>query len=284
LITALVAESGFEITARMKSDYNHLSPTVSVFPHTTVGNVGIPLNAFRHPEGLRTRASLYDTPGIEGDSAYLNGFIDDEYTRAVSLLKVGGFQRPPDRLTPGFPMSIFKLTSGRSVILGGMIRLDLLECTAHPNTPDNPHIRITPFTNLPVHQTSPEKAQLILEEPPSSFWSRKSKIEIVTKHAMAKHMLDALELEIKSTGNAERNTIEIVIAGLGFIAIGGNFGLAKIKVWTPAGRGVGIRRPIVEKIGTGYSLDVVRKKKIGRMIMLGRKSTNAKLPPTELVE
>lgn len=92
----------------MKSDYNHLSPTVSVFPHTTVGNVRIPLNAFRHPDGLRTRASLYDTPGIEGDSAYLNGFIDDEYTRAVSLLKVGGFQRPPDRLTPGFPMSIFQ--------------------------------------------------------------------------------------------------------------------------------------------------------------------------------
>lgn len=170
------------------------------------------------------------------------------------------------------------------MILGGMVRLDLLECTAHPNTPNNPHIRITPYTNLPIHQTSPEKAQLILEEPPSSFWSRKSKIEIVTKNAMAEHMLEALELEIKSTGNAERNTIEIVIAGLGFIAIGGNFEMAKIKVWTPGGRGVGIRRPIVQNIGKGYSLDIVRKKKIGRMIMLGRKSTNAKLPPTELLE
>ena len=101
---------------------------------------------------------------------------------------------------------------------------------------------------------------------------------------MAKHMLEALELDIKSTGNAERNTIEIVVAGLGFIAIGGNFETAKIKVWTPGGRGVGIRRPVVERIGVGYSLDVVRKKKIGRMIMLGWKSTNAKLPAKELQE
>src|SRR5215471_19042877 len=104
---------------------------MSVFPHTTLGNVEIPLNALRHPEGLQTGASLFDTPGIEGDSAYLNSFIDNEYPRAVSLLKVGGFQRPPESMAPGSPTSISKLTSGRSMILGGMIRLDLLECTAH---------------------------------------------------------------------------------------------------------------------------------------------------------
>ena len=106
VITAMVAASGFVKTARKESEYRHLSPTVSVFPHTTVGNVEIPLNAFKHPEGLQTGASLFDTPGIEGDSAYFNSFIDDEYTRAVSLLKVGGFQRPPDSMTAGSSMSL----------------------------------------------------------------------------------------------------------------------------------------------------------------------------------
>lgn len=80
-------------------------------------------------------------------------------------------------------------------------------------------------------------------------------------------MQTALELDIKSTGNSERNTIEIVFAGLGFVAIGGNFGEAKVRVMTPEGRGVGVRRPVVERIMGGFSLDVVKRKKVGRMIL-----------------
>ena len=164
------------------------------------------------------------------------------------------------------------------MLLGGLIRIDLLECEAHDSTPQSSHIRITSFTNLPLHLTSPEKADAILAEPPSSFWSRKSKIEVVTKSAMGKIILEALVLDVKSTGNAERNTIEIVFAGLGFVALGGNFKSAKLQVWTPNGLGVAVRRPIVERIGKGFSLDVVRKKKTGRLIMLGRKAIGAKLP------
>jgi hypothetical protein len=61
------------------------------------------------------------------------------------------------------------------------------------------------------------------------------------------------------------------------VAIGGNFLHAKIKVWSPGGRGVGVRRPIVDKLSAGCRLDVVRRKKIGRLIMLGRKAIGAEV-------
>ena len=107
IIAAMVGASGHAQKANSTSQYKDISPTVSVFPHTTVGFVQIPLNALKHPQGFETQASLFDTPGVEGDSAYLNGFIDNEYSRAVSLLKVGGFQRPPDSMTPGIAHQAF---------------------------------------------------------------------------------------------------------------------------------------------------------------------------------
>jgi hypothetical protein len=162
------------------------------------------------------------------------------------------------------------------MVLGGLVRIDLLECEGHPLTPQNLHIRITSFSNLPLHITSTEKAEAVFNESPSSFWSRKSKIEVVTKHAMAKDLSIALEMDLKSTGNAERNTIEVVFAGLGFVAIGGNFSSAKLRIWTPAGRGVAIRRPVVERIGGPYSLDVVKRKKVGRLIMFSKNSIDVK--------
>jgi ribosome biogenesis GTPase A len=101
IIGALMVASGIHKTPRMNSQYQHISPTVSIYPRTTLGNVELPLLAFKHPESPRTRASLFDTPGVEGDSAYLNSLINEDYSSAVSLLKVGGFQRPPDSLTAG---------------------------------------------------------------------------------------------------------------------------------------------------------------------------------------
>lgn len=157
------------------------------------------------------------------------------------------------------------------MVLGGLIKIDLLECDALLESGQEAHIRITPFTNLPVHFTSHEKAAAIFDTDPAMFWSRKSSIETVTTRAMGKDLRTALELEVKSTGNSERNTIEIVLAGMGFIAIGGNFARAKIAVWTPAGRGVGVRTPIVLLIGKGYSLRPVKRQKVTRMINLGKK-------------
>jgi hypothetical protein len=157
------------------------------------------------------------------------------------------------------------------MVLGGIVRIDLLEFEPHLSSPEADHIRITPFTNLPIHITSHEKAAAIFHELPAIFWSRKSSIETVTTRALGKDMLTALELDVKSTGNSERNTTEIVIAGLGFIAIGGNFGRAKLAIWTPEGRGVGIRQPIVQRIASGFSRRVVKTKKVIRMINLGKK-------------
>jgi hypothetical protein len=76
------------------------TPTISVYPYTTLGNVAIPLEAFRSPVGP-SRGFLYDTPGIQGASAYLSSLVSHEYMRNVSLQKVAGFQRPAEKLKPG---------------------------------------------------------------------------------------------------------------------------------------------------------------------------------------
>ena len=146
------------------------------------------------------------------------------------------------------------------MILGGIFQLDLLECVPHPSSSD-PHIRITTFTNLPTHKTSHAKAEVIMKTHPSSFNARKTSIELVTSKPLSEHLKVALELSIKSTGNSERNTLEIVLAGLGFIAIGGNFESAKIRVWSPEGRGVGVRRPIVQRINGGFRLNIIKRRK-----------------------
>jgi ribosome biogenesis GTPase A len=104
IVASMLQESGIAKTTRLKSDYKFLSPTVSVFPHTTVGLVKVPLNAFRTPKG-RTRGSLFDTPGIDGDSAFFSQFIAHDYSRAVSLLKRGGFQRAPEKIVVGNSLS-----------------------------------------------------------------------------------------------------------------------------------------------------------------------------------
>lgn len=102
IIECMVKRSGLKKSStRLSSKYGHLSPTVSIFPQTTLGNVEIPLKVFKHPQGLETRAMLYDTPGIEGVNAYFNNFIERDYLKATSLLRVGGFQRPPDSMKSG---------------------------------------------------------------------------------------------------------------------------------------------------------------------------------------
>ena len=136
------------------------------------------------------------------------------------------------------------------------MRFDVLECTAHPSMPGLPHIRLTLFSNLPPHFTNPEKAEIILNKDPAEFFDKKSKIEIVTNRPMAPELRVALEMEVQSTKNVTKNTIEVVIAGMGFIAIGGNFLHAKIRVWAPKGKGIGVRRPIVTTIGGNQSREI----------------------------
>lgn len=154
------------------------------------------------------------------------------------------------------------------MMLGGMIKIDLISCTPHPSsiTTSPPHIRLTPFTNLPPHLTSTLKSQHILSLPPTHFIQSHSLIEVVTSQSVGPSLQTTLDLKVKSTGNSERNTIEIVFAGLGWVSIGGNFGSAVIKVQSPEGRGVGVRRPVVERIGAGDSLEVVRRRKVGRVV------------------
>jgi hypothetical protein len=137
---------------------------------------------------------------------------------------------------------------GQSLVLGGLVRIDLVSIEPHPTTTKNPHIRITSFTNLPQHITSTAKAESLFNQTPQHYKRTNSSIEVCVVRALGPEMEVAATLDVKSTGNSARNTIEIVIAGLGFVALGGNFLRAKVVVFTPRGRGVGVRRALVDRI------------------------------------
>jgi hypothetical protein len=83
-------------------------PTISVFPHTTVGDVEIPMGRMKyykrddsHKKIPMPWGKIVDTPGIEGDSSFLYSFIDPQYSNDLNLFKVIGFKRIPQSLRSG---------------------------------------------------------------------------------------------------------------------------------------------------------------------------------------
>jgi len=103
------------------SSNRHFAPTSSIYPHTTLANVQLPVDLFmKRGESTYSPASVYDTPGFDGDQAYLQSFIDVEYERAVSLIKVGGFQRPADNMRPGSLVPPKSPSCRYSTFMGGL--------------------------------------------------------------------------------------------------------------------------------------------------------------------
>ena len=97
-------------------EFRRLAPTASRFPHTTMSNVEIPWQDFTKylqtpefekqfqgaPEGWQTGTGVVvDTPGFDEDHTFLQSFIDEEYELNMSLTRVGGFQRPADKMRAG---------------------------------------------------------------------------------------------------------------------------------------------------------------------------------------
>ena len=126
VIKAMVEVGGSKKKKGQSTQYQVFSPTTSIFPHTTLANVKIPIKLFKNPQSLQnpSNAHFFDTPSVEGDSAYLNSFIDDEYQKAISLYKVGGFQRPPDSLAQGTPLPLAHSLVQFSVfvfVIGGFV-------------------------------------------------------------------------------------------------------------------------------------------------------------------
>jgi hypothetical protein len=100
----MIHERGIDRNAGMPFEDQRFTPTISVFPHTTLGNVAIPLNTFKSRGHDTVQGNLYDTPGVQGDSAFLASLISHEYARSISLQKLGGFSRPAEMLEAGtFP-------------------------------------------------------------------------------------------------------------------------------------------------------------------------------------
>jgi len=87
------------------------TPTTSLYPHTTIGNIQIPLNAislYNYDRKL-TKASLYDTPGIDGDNSFFFKYLWSAYFKAIGLKKLGGFQRVPQSMTAGISIGLLHL-------------------------------------------------------------------------------------------------------------------------------------------------------------------------------
>src|ERR1700733_8408595 len=97
----MIDKRGIDRNAGITFEDQRLTPTISVFAHTTLGNVAIPLNTFKSRGHETVQGNLYDTPGIQSDSAYLGSLISHEYARSISLQKLGGFSRPAEMLEAG---------------------------------------------------------------------------------------------------------------------------------------------------------------------------------------
>jgi hypothetical protein len=100
IIAAMLHRRLYKELQNLTSDHALLSPTVSVFPHTTLGTVEIPFDVFKQ-DTLTTQAKIYDTPGVECDSTYFAQLLSKEYARPTFPRKRDGFQRPAQILKLG---------------------------------------------------------------------------------------------------------------------------------------------------------------------------------------
>ncbi len=116
------------------SELSEHSTTVSPFPGTTLGLLR------RKMKGARFY--LYDTPGIATSD------------RAVDLLSVECQRKivPSRELT----RKTFKISRGRSVLIGGMFKLDVLN-------DDRPIFQIFTYENVKLHETRSERAKELFE-------------------------------------------------------------------------------------------------------------------------
>ncbi|KAJ1799213.1 nitric oxide associated protein 1 [Coemansia sp. RSA 2399] len=216
----------------------------SHIPGTTMGLSGIPLRHFIKAlvpvEGARPQdrhTNLYDTPGVFSNKSIV-AFLNNQELKMALCSK---------RITP----FSYILGLGKTVLLGGLARIDLLEGPSR--------VYITIFSSVRPHFTNMLRADELARDmesgkptilkPPVGDSER---LQMFPKHKVAvEHSFEGL--------HSRHATIDIALAGIGWVAVTGMFPHAKIRVHTPHGTGACIRPPLMpfeyEKISPHSSVD-----------------------------
>ncbi|KAJ1771256.1 nitric oxide associated protein 1 [Coemansia sp. RSA 1813] len=202
----------------------------SHIPGTTMGLAGIPLRHFIKglvpAEGARPQdrqANLYDTPGVFSNKSAV-AFLNNQELKMALCGK---------RITP----FSYILGLGKTVFLGGLARIDLLEGPSR--------VFVTIFSMVRPHFTNIQRADELIKDmesgkptvlkPPMGDSER---LKLFPKHEVAvEHSFEGL--------HKRHATIDIALAGIGWVAITGMFPHAKIRVYTPHGTGACVRPPLM---------------------------------------
>ncbi|KAJ2679194.1 nitric oxide associated protein 1 [Coemansia spiralis] len=199
-------------------------------PGTTMGLSGVPLRYFAKAlvpaEGAKPQdrqSSLYDTPGVFSRKSIVAFLNNEELKMAICNKRITPFS--------------FILGLGRSVMLGGLARIDLIEGPMR--------VFVTIFSNIRPHFTNIERAYELIKE----MESGKSTIlqpPIGTSDRLKMFPKQKLAVEYSFEGlHKNHATLDVAISGIGWIAITGKFPQAKIRVYTPHGAGVYVRPPLM---------------------------------------
>ncbi|KAJ2161912.1 nitric oxide associated protein 1 [Coemansia sp. RSA 552] len=199
-------------------------------PGTTMGLSAIPLRRFVKAlvpaEGARPQdrqASLYDTPGVFSNKSIIAYLTNEELKMVICRKRVKPFT--------------FILGLGRSVLLGGLGRIDLVQGPSQ--------ILVTIFSAVRPHFTRIDRADELVKrleagektilQPPVGDAER---LKWFPRHQLA------LEHEFEGT-HRRHASLDVVFGGVGWIAVTGKFSNAKIRVFSPFGAGVCVRPPMM---------------------------------------
>ncbi|KAJ2549245.1 nitric oxide associated protein 1 [Coemansia sp. RSA 1933] len=216
----------------------------SYIPGTTMGLAGIPLRYFVKAlvpvEGARPQdrqTNLYDTPGVFSNKSIVAFLNNQELKMALCSKRIMPFS--------------YILGLGKSVFLGGLARIDLLEGPSR--------VFVTIFSAIRPHFTNIQRADDLVQcmesgkptilKPPVGDSER---LQAFPKHRVAvEHSFEGL--------HKRHATLDVALAGIGWISITGMFPHAKIRVHTPQGTGVSVRPPLMpfeyNKISPHSSVD-----------------------------
>ncbi|PVU86555.1 hypothetical protein BB559_006477 [Furculomyces boomerangus] len=207
----------------------------SKIPGTTIGINGIPLQAFRKAllpmntdDNLFSSAKnkfVYDTPGIFSKKSITN-YLDNKELKVVI---------PSKRLVP----LTYLLKPGQSIMFGGLGRLDFVSGTSN-------ELRITVFSNIKIHKTNIEKADLLF----SKLSQGQDTVLIPPINSSKERLLSfpklglALDLQTEGT-HPSKAWLDIIFSGVGWFALSGISENYHIKAYSPNGIGVTTRDPML---------------------------------------
>ncbi|KAJ2068882.1 nitric oxide associated protein 1, partial [Coemansia sp. S142-1] len=202
----------------------------SHIPGTTMGLAAVPLRHFvkalvpaEGPRPQDRQASLYDTPGVFSSKSITSHLTSEELKSAICSKRIVPFS--------------FILNRNQAIMLGGLGRLELID------GPDR--VYVTVFTSVRPHFTNVERAAELMKrlergertilQPPFGDAER---LKSFPQHRVAlEHTFEGL--------HRQHATLDVAFAGIGWIAITGQFPTATIRAFAPNGHGVCVRPPMM---------------------------------------